>query len=433
MEAMENVNCGLCGLLCDDLRVANADVSLAVVENGCARSRALVPQLTAPRAGPAASIAGVPCTLEAAVHRAAQLLAVAKHPHCGGSATDVAGMRALLPLAEQIGASIDHLNSNGLFRNMRIMQEHGWITTTLAEVKNRADLIVLVGTDVTTRFPRFFERFVWTDDTLFGLRCSERSVVALGEAADLTAARSPTGVPATHLHCANGDLREVLGTLRALMNQALEAKPERSAALAPHRAPVPMPALHSLLAQIRAATYPVFVWCPPDLAFPHAELTVLALTQLVRQLNVTQRAAALPLGGSDGDATVNAVHLWQTGYPLRAQMNAGERSYDPFHFSTERVIADRALDCLLWIDAFSPTSRVPAVTVPRIVLGTSLARAGDAAAEVYIDVGTPGVHHRSELIRTDQVVLLSLDAMRADATRPSVASVVQAIHKALPC
>ncbi len=430
---MDKVNCGLCGLLCDDLRVDNAKAALTVVENGCGRSRTLLTKLTAPATGPVATIAGAPCSLEAAVQHAASLLAAAKHPHCGGSATDVAGMRALLPLVEKIGAGVDHLNSNGLFRNMRIMQEHGWITTTLAEVKNRADLIVLVGTDASSRFPRFFERFVWTDSTLFGLRSSERAVVALGEATDLSAARSPTGVPATHLRCDNADLREVLGTLRTLMSQGVETKPERSAAFAPRQAPIAMPALHGLLAQIQAARYPVFVWCTPDLAFPHAELTVLALTQFVRQLNVKQRAAALPLGGSDGDATVNAVHLWQTGYPLRAQVNAGARHYDPFHHSTERVIAEGALDCLLWIDAFSPTSRVPKVSVPHIVLGTVAARASNADAAVYINVGTPGIDHRSELMRSDQVVLLSLDAMRADATRPSVARVLQAIHEALPC
>ena len=39
-----------------------------------------------------------------------------------------------------------------------MLQESGWFSTTLAEVKTRADLVVLVGRDLDGRFPRLAER-----------------------------------------------------------------------------------------------------------------------------------------------------------------------------------------------------------------------------------------------------------------------------------
>ncbi len=49
--------------------------------------------------------------------------------------------------------------------------------------------------------------------------------------------------------------------------------------------------------RLRAARYAVFCWSAAELDFPHAELTVQAVAELVRDLNRTTRAAALPLAG----------------------------------------------------------------------------------------------------------------------------------------
>ena len=46
----------------------------------------------------------------------------------------------------------------GLLANLRAMQDGGWVTATLAEVRNRADLVLLVGTDTRALAPRLVER-----------------------------------------------------------------------------------------------------------------------------------------------------------------------------------------------------------------------------------------------------------------------------------
>src|SRR4029077_3899944 len=108
-----------------------------------------------------AYIQGEPADLVEAVGHAGKILSGAAQPVISGLATDVAGVRAALELADRIGAVVDHMGSHHLFKNLLVLQNSGWMTTTFAEIRNRADLIIIAGGDVVSRFPRFFERVVW--------------------------------------------------------------------------------------------------------------------------------------------------------------------------------------------------------------------------------------------------------------------------------
>ncbi len=96
--------------------------------------------------------------------RAAELLRASSLPLFGGLGTDVAGMREVLALAERTGGIVDHAGSRGLLANVRAMQDGGTVTATLAEVRNRADLVLLVGTDTKAIAPRLVERCLAPSD-----------------------------------------------------------------------------------------------------------------------------------------------------------------------------------------------------------------------------------------------------------------------------
>src|SRR5215469_8556863 len=166
--------CPFCGLLCDDVVVAASDSgAVSVSARGCDMSKAGFARQSA--AGPdAPQVGGSEASFEQAVSAAAAILRDAGQPLIGGLATDVAGMRAAVELADRCGAVLDHANSGAKFRNLLAFQDRGAITTTLAEVRNRADLLVVVGTDVVSRFPRFFERISAPNGTLFGLKDGDR-------------------------------------------------------------------------------------------------------------------------------------------------------------------------------------------------------------------------------------------------------------------
>jgi formylmethanofuran dehydrogenase subunit B len=415
-EAVSGVTCPFCGLLCDDLVVASAGGGLAVRENGCGLAIAGFAQAGAQ--DPATPrISGRPVTLPEAAAEAARLLRDARQPLIAGLATDVAGARAVGRLADRSGAILDHMNSAAALRNLLVLQDSGWITTTLSEVRNRADLLLVAGGDVVSRFPRFFERCLGRGETLFG-KHRQCEVIFLGQG-------PPTGFslpgPATTiLSCRVERLGEAFGVLRTLLaGRRIDATSAAGLALARWR---------ELAERMKRARYGVVVWAAADFDFPHAELTIQSLCELVKDLNRDTRFSCLPLGGSDGDLTSDAVHLWQTGFGGRTSFAQGVPRYDQYHFSAAHLLGSGEADMLMWVSSFHASRTPPDTAVPTVVLG----RAGmtfEREPAVYIPVGTPGIDHTGHLFRTDRVVVLPLGQLRATSL-PSVADAIVAIEAA---
>lgn len=408
------ITCPFCGLACDDVVVETRAGSLCVVEKGCERSRRLF-QTPMPRMPGACWIRGVPASLDAAVREASAILRRAERPAFGGLATDVGGVRALLDLAEQRGAIVDHMNGHAMLRNTLSFQRNGWMTTTFAEVRNRADMIVVAGTDVVSRFPRFFERIAF-GDAMF-VRDAERAVVFVGQPAVPDGVAAAGGGACQHIACDNPALAAVFGALAGIVGGTVTGDGSIAG--------VPLATLRVLAERMRAARYGVLVWVAADLEFPHAELAVDAMCDCVRALNVETRFAALPLAGNDADTTVHQVCVWQTGYPPWLSFAGGSIDYDPYRFGIEQALGSGDADALLWIASFDAERAPPPTGVPTIVL--SRPGPGRAPApDVRIDVGVPGLDHAGHFFRGDAVVAVRLQRA-VESSLPSVADVVRRI------
>lgn len=417
-QTFNNIACPFCGLVCDDLAVEVNDAKIRVASNGCQRSADAFASLDLqPAVRP--QVNGVITTLNKAVLAAAQILRNSHQPVFGGLATDISGMRALMQLGDACGAVFDHMNSLHKMRNLLVLQDSGFVNTTFAEVKNHADLVIFFGTDATSRFPRFFERLVWSGASLTGLEPAAREIVFLGEVKNTRPGISPDARKPTLIKCANRDLGEVAAALHALLaGKTLQA--ERVGGIR-------IDVLNTLLAKIRAAKYSVFCWAAADLDFPHAELTVQSLAELIKSINAETRCAGLPLGGTDADITANAVHTWQSGFPVRSSFASGKPVFDPQHFSTGRMIESGEADALLWVSSLDAQRVPPVSAVPTIVLGhigMKLAQKTD----VFIPVGTPGADHAGHFYRSDKIVALPLRKLR-ETLLPGVEQVVAAIEK----
>jgi len=416
-DPISGVTCPFCGLLCDDLVVAGGAGGLTVRENGCGLAVAGFERAGAAAAG-TPRIGGRSSTLPEAAAEAARLLRDARQPLIAGLATDVAGARAVGRLADRTGAVLDHMNSAAAVRNLLVLQDGGWITTTLGEVRNRADLLLVAGGGVVSRFPRFFERCLERRETLFG-DAHQCEVIFVGQgppAGFAIPGPAPTVIP-----CEAPRLGEVFGVLRTLLaGRRIDAT---------SAAGLPLARWTALAERMKRARYGVLAWAAADFDFPHAELTIQSLCELVKELNRDTRFSGLPLGGSDGDLTSDAVHLWQTGFGGRTSFGQGVPLYDPYHLSAARLLESGEADLLLWVSSFHASRTPPFTAWPTVVLG----RPGmtfEREPAVYIPVGTPGIDHTGHLFRTDRVVVLPLGRLRA-SDLPSVAEVVTAIETAL--
>lgn len=414
----ENVACPFCGIMCDDLEIGRTASGLKVRKNGCDRA---VAGFERPAVTSSPQIAGRDVNLAEAVTEAARLVRAARLPLFGGLGTDVEGMRAVMSAAEHAGGVVDHAFSEGQYRNFEVLQTTGWFMSTLTETRNRADLIVIVGSDIHKLHPRFFERIVATPEPMFLGAGKKRTVVFIGAGLDTSAATGGHIGEVISLPCPIAAVGEVVSALRArLKGVPLAAKDIAGIAIAK---------IDDLADRCRKADYGVMVWAPPSLAFPAADLTVRIVSDLVKDLNLTTRFACLSLGGNEGAVSAGAVSTWQSGFPLRVSYASGKPDYDPVRFAAERLIARRETDLVLWVASFTPDLVPPESDIPTVLLGVpGMTLAAQPA--VYIPVGTPGADHAGRLIRCDNVVSLPLRNL-GRSTLPSVATVLAAIEHAL--
>lgn len=402
--------CPFCALACDHLEVTvgGDDEPLALRAGDCVRARGGLQTFTGRSAPPSATVDGQAATLDAAIAAAAQHLATSRQPLFAGLGADVAGARALYPLACACGAICDGAGGAASMHTLRALQDRGQFTTTLAEVRTRADLVVFVGSVPTDVAPLLGERCGIVGAGAHG--AAPRHIVVLHpRAADaaVLAAWSDAGV-AVETIAPPGDLFTTLGTLNAAL-----AHPNAGA-----------PAMRALAERLRGARYAV--WIGAASHWPaHGELIVEAVNRLIGRLNASTRAAALWVDGGNGAATTNQVFSWLSGLPLRSRASPRGLEHEPLAFDTARLVDGAAVDLLLWVSCFDAAALPPSCNGPLIVLGhPAQAAAAARRGAVFIPVATPGIGVDGHVFRTDGTVLMPLRAVRPDAL-PSVADVAQ--------
>lgn len=418
MTEITEVPSPFCGIGTDDLTIQVDGLALKVLENGCSVN---TPAFELPIAETKPRVAGQEVGFETAIRQAGEILRGTNLPVFAGCATDVNGMRALLALADRCGAVVDNAGFNNARRNILALQDSGWMNTTLAELKNRCDVLLVVGADLEGFAPRFFEKYLWNQDAMHLADTGSREIIYLGKAPSGAASTSPSGRKATVLPCADADLPDVTAVLSALLKgRPLQAQTVGGLAVSD---------LQVLVGKLKSAQYGVVCWGAAALSFDQAELTVQTLCSIVKDINQQgSRCSGFPLGGKEGDQTANQVCGWTTGYPARISFVRGYPEYDPYLFETQSLLNNGEADALLWVQAFNQNPP-PQSALPTIVLGRS-GMIFEREPDVFIPVGTPGIDHSGHAYRLDNVVAIRLKKLR-DSGLPSTAEVLAAIEQLL--
>lgn len=425
------VTCPACSLLCDDIvvKLDEHQQSMKVIANGCAKSIQFFEQ-TVTDSKP--TINGNPVDLNTAINKAAEILKLANQPLIAGLGTEVQGMRAIMHLADKTGATLDHMHSDATMRNTLVLQNSGWQTTTLTEVKNRVDLLLVIGTDIVSSLPQFFERIIWNESTLFEQDTSTREVIYLGggKGLDTSAGISPNGTQPSVINCENAQLPEVIATLNALIN-GKNLTTDKIAG-------INLVDLQSIADRLKCAKYSVITWASSAFKFGHSELLVQAITECVRTLNTgsfkfSTRSAGLPLTSGDGDSSVSNVATWMSGYPLRSSFKRGYPEYNPYEFTTEKLLSNNEADLLIWISSFKPVAPSPNSLanhkLPVIVIGHPNMQF-EQQPDVFIPVRILGLQEKGLMFRMDSSVTLPLTQIM-NSNLPSLSDVCTQIELAL--
>ncbi len=390
--------CPFCALHCDDLP---PDGGIGTCPT---RARAL----SAETAASVPRVRGREVCLDAALGAAATLLQEARSPLLLASAADVASARALVQLAERLRARLAPWPGT-VASVLRPLALRGvTFLATLAEVRSRADLVVLFGTDGST-IPRLFERVLRPSASPFPERLARRRVVCVGE-------HAPEWDGVEHLPCPTAALHRLAAVLAARLRGERSTRP----------VDLPGEALDALQHALAAADYAVLAFAPGELPAEGAEVVGDALAGIVRTLNGRARAALLPLSAAPITA-LDRVALWQAGVPTPLSFADGAPEHEPRLSAPERLLEAGRVDAVLWLapllPAPPPPSGVPLVALHHPALAVE--------AEVSLPVATPGRAADGTFFRLDAIVALRAPAV-APAALPDPASVLRGLLERVP-
>jgi formylmethanofuran dehydrogenase subunit B len=164
MSVINAVTCPICGCLCDDIEVTVVNNEVVKVKNGCAiceakymgyKSEHRIRQPLIRKDGKF-----VPVPMKEAIHKAAEILANANYPILyGWSSTNCEAQRLGVELAEEVGGVLD--NTAVVCHGPSLMgtQEVGIPTSTLGQIRHRAEVIIYWGCDPWSAHPRHLERY----------------------------------------------------------------------------------------------------------------------------------------------------------------------------------------------------------------------------------------------------------------------------------
>jgi formylmethanofuran dehydrogenase subunit B len=387
-QTIRNVACTVCGCVCDDLEIDVTNGRITRAAGACHLSEPwFLNQNTAHP--PAATIDGRPVPPDEAYSRAAELLDAADSILIYGlsrSTTD--GQRAATALAETLGGTIDTTASTGHAPSLLALQEVGESTSTLGEIKNRADLVIYWGSDPLATHPRHMERYAVDPP---GRRVprgrADRFLVVVDDKETESAKRADLFIrvePGRHW--------DAFETLRMLVKGLpCEATDD----------------LRDLARRMTACQCGVIFFGHVVVQEPAAHRTIAALLQLVTDLNLFTRFYARRMRRYGDVAGADAVLSWQACYPFGVNFARGYPRYNPGEFTGPEMLARGDVDLAVIVGGETAADLPRAAlarlrTIPVILLDPPGAEPLVPAA-VRFTTAVYGVHRPGTAYRMDNV------------------------------
>ena len=404
-----------------ELHVDLDEKRIIKAKNACVLGRAWFAEHTIEDA-PAALIDGKEVSVEEAVEEAAQTLVKAKFPITYGlSDTTSEAQKQAVAITDYIKGNIDTTTSVCHGPSGLAFQGVGESTSTLGEVKNRADLVIYWGGNPAESHPRHFGRYAVTPKGMFTPNGKKDRTIVL---VDVRKTKS-AGVADILIRPKPGKDFEVLWALRALVKGiSISTDIEKETG-------VPLEVLTDLVERMKNCRFGVLFFGMGLTMTRGRHFNSGALLALATDLNEYTHFVAKPVRGHGNVTGADNVVSWQTGYPFGVNFSRGYPRFNPGEFTTVDTLSNGDADAAMII-ASDPGSNFPKKAIehlkniPVVVLDT---KSTDTTklAHVAFKTATYGINTGGTVYRMDDVSIPLRPAF--ESPFPDDETILKAIKK----
>ena len=406
---MKNINftCPFCSLLCDDLQLEIKEDNLKPINSGC---QLLANSLKKKIDDQFSRINGKKTNISKAITKLALLIKKSKATLFAGMGTDIKGTKAALNIIDKHKCIIDHFSGDSYVKNLKSIQETGGFFLTLSELKNRSDTIIIIQSS-GEELPRLFEKYIFPKNTINNLK--KRKVVFIGSKIPQFLYKNKKKINFDYIKLDSIDLLNFISSTRNFINvETKEVKDKR---------------ILNLLELLKQTKYGSILWTASELQNNISDIIINEISLLIQDLNKFTRFSGLSLSAANHILTVNEVLLWQTGFPIRTSFTNGFPIHDTEQFSAKKLIDNKEIDLVVWINSFNEKSIVINKKIKNVLIGIP-SHPQKNNVDIFIPVGTPGLDHNSHLLRVDKVVSMPLKKIR-NISLPSVDQILNKVKE----
>ncbi|HIP63328.1 MAG TPA: formylmethanofuran dehydrogenase subunit B [Archaeoglobus profundus] len=398
---VEDVVCPFCGCLCDDLIVEVEGNEIKSVENACKlgahrfldvkKNRIKKPLIK--ENGKFKEV-----SYEEAIDKAVEILTNAKKPLLYGfSSTSCEVHEVAIELAEILGAVIDNTASVCHGPSILAIQEVGYPSVTLGEVKNRADLVIYWGCNPMHAHPRHMSRYSIFPRGMFRDKGKiDREVIVVDVRKTETAELADWFIKVKP-----GYDYEVLNALRTILNKGDINRTEVGG--------ISKEVLKKLVEKMKGCKFGIIFFGVGLTMSGAKHRNIFEAIKLVRDLNNYTKFSIMAMRGHYNVAGFNEVLTWETGYPFAVDFTRGYPWFNPGETDANSLLQARDVDAALII-ASDPAAHFPMESVkylakiPVIVIDP-FESLTTKIADVVIPSKVVGVEEEGSAYRMDGVPL----------------------------
>ncbi|MEM3702838.1 MAG: formylmethanofuran dehydrogenase subunit B [Candidatus Bathyarchaeia archaeon] len=347
---ISDVVCPYCGCLCDDLEIVVDGGKIVEVRSNCELGAEKFLHASAPTRlrAPKIRVDGEfrEVSVDEAVQKAAEILVQAKKPlSYGWSSTECDAIRFGVELMEEVGGIIDDTSSVCHGPTIIAVQDIGISTSTLGEIKNRADLIIYWGCNPMQAHPRHLSRYTFFPRGFFRGKGQEERVLVV---VDVRA--TETSRLAKHF-------------LQVKPNYDYELVSAFRMAIKGHKLPdnvggIPREKIEEIANLMKKSKF-VAIFFGLGMTMSGAKhRNVDNILSLVRDLHQFTKCVIMPMRGHYNVEGFNEVCTWQTGFPYAVDFSRGYPRYNPGETTAADLLAMGDADAAL-IVASDPVAHFP--------------------------------------------------------------------------
>lgn len=309
--------------------------------------------------------------------------------------SDVNITREILGTASKINGIVDHSNSDKFLKNVALYQRRGYMATSLTEIKNKSDVVLLFSNNVLQSYPRLIEKVLATKNS-FSINPKDKKIFIIGNE---KTNKKNCHLRDTRITFIDFNNKEASSFLQCLKDKSKHPKVKNLKS-------------KLLLESIDKSKYLSLLWSTSEFTkYKECDQIIYDISEFITSLNETKRAGCMSLAGNDGDVSHVQTLGWITGFPSRVKFTGNYFEYDKDTNNASKLINMNCCDLVIHINAISDKKLFLHKKQKNIIIGHPATKF-NIEPDVFIPSSVPGIDSKGHIFRTDNVVSLPLSRIR---------------------